>query len=160
MCFDLSQVKFFGNLNSPSFSMLDIHVQIREDFCTNKNDSTTRDQYQTEDIIEALQSGYDLPIALECETSQIFERLMERTLIITITNQQRFDTESYASGGPIVKESTLTWSEIPTRPVKRNIRIEESILERDDNQFMSINGVTDDEDTFFTLKKWSDETRT
>ena len=75
-------------------------------------------------------------------------------------NQERFDTESYASGGPIVKESTLVWSEIPTHSVKRNIRVEESILERDDNQFMSINGVTDDEDTFFTLKKWSDGTRT
>ena len=54
MCFDLSKVKLFGNYNSPSYSVLDIHIQIKEEYCTNKNDSTTRDKYQTEDIIEAL----------------------------------------------------------------------------------------------------------
>lgn len=77
-----------------------------------------------------------------------------------MTNQQRFDTESYGSGGPIIKESILTWSDLPAHPIKRNMRIEESILERDDNRIMSISGVTNDEDTFFSLKTWSDETRT
>lgn len=47
MCFDLSKVKLYGNMNSASFSVLDINVQIRDEFCTNRDAETFFYEYST-----------------------------------------------------------------------------------------------------------------
>ena len=68
-----------------------------------------------------------------------------------MTNQERFVQEDYTSEIPIVKESVLKWYEFPTRPVSRVLEVQQTILERDDNLFISLSGITGEEDTFFTI---------
>lgn len=72
---------------------------------------------------------------------------------MTLTNKQRFVADDYSSEVPIVKESEMNFYEIPTRPVVRIFQVERMILERDDNLFISLSGITEEEDTFFTIEE-------
>ena len=59
--------------------------------------------------------------------------------------------EDYSSDVPVVKESVLNFYEFPTRPVERIFEVEQTILERDDNLFISLSGITGKEDLFFEI---------
>ena len=47
----------------------------------------------------------------------------------------------------------MNFYEIPTRPVERIFQVQRMILERDDNLFISLSGITGEEDTFFTIEE-------
>ena len=72
---------------------------------------------------------------------------------MTVTNKQRFVADDYSSEVPIVKESEMNFYEIPTRPVVRIFQVQRMIVERDDNLFISLSGITGKEDTFFTIEE-------
>ena len=61
---------------------------------------------------------------------------------MTLTNKERFVQEDYTSKIPIVKELVMNWYEFPTRPVDHVFEVQKTILERDDNLFMSLTGLT------------------
>ena len=53
--------------------------------------------------------------------------------------------KDYTSGTPIKSEAVLRFSEIPSRQSKRNFQITESLIQREDNLFMTIEEVTEEE---------------
>ena len=60
--------------------------------------------------------------------------------------------EDYESDSPIIKESVLNWTEIPTQLSQvRYWQIEESQLERQDNLLIDLDAYTGVEETFFHL---------
>ena len=59
--------------------------------------------------------------------------------------------EDYSSDVPVVKESVLDFYELPTRPIERVFEVKQTILERDDNLFISLSGITEEEDLFFAI---------
>ena len=64
------------------------------------------------------------------------------------------------NGSPILRESVISWYEIPARPLKHYLEIEKTVLERDDNLFMSLSGITTKEESFFTVTESRDLSRT
>jgi len=61
--------------------------------------------------------------------------------------------EDYYSETPVFRESILTWYEVPSRPSRIIFEVEQTILERDDNIFMSFHGFTEDSETFFRISE-------
>ena len=59
--------------------------------------------------------------------------------------------EDYSSDVPVVKESVMSWYEMPTRPVECVFELEQTFLERDDNLLISLSGITGEEDKFFAI---------
>ena len=65
----------------------------------------------------------------------------------------RFDQEDYNFETAVVKESVITYYEIPSRPVNTIFEVQKTALSRDENLFMSLSGITSSEETFFLSLK-------
>ena len=78
-----------------------------------------------------------------CETSYDFEQLLKKVYFTTLSNEQRFDTESYGTeDGPIVNESTIRYSMMPSRPQRQRMKVHQRIAEFDDNLLFSVGGMS------------------
>ena len=51
----------------------------------------------------------------------------------------------------VVEESVISYFEIPKQPVIRFMEVQKTILERDDNLFMSLSGLTGVEETLISI---------
>lgn len=71
------------------------------------------------------------------------------TTIYTLTNSHRFDP--LASGDPLTAEAVLTGYETPMRPQRYSYDVRKTVLERDDNIYVSIPALTTSSTEFFTI---------
>ena len=62
----------------------------------------------------------------------------------------RFKDDEYHDS-PIIKETQLEFKEISIVPRVVISQIEEQIIVREDNSFMALNGLTEKEDTIFSI---------
>ena len=72
-------------------------------------------------------------------------------MIGILQNRKRLETDKYDEGRPIVKESILNLLHFPKRPLRQDFEISETLIEHEDNLFMSIESVTTQESTAFQL---------
>ena len=77
-----------------------------------------------------------------------------------LTNTQRFDQESYSTGGPVISESVIKFFNFPVIREDRIFTINETILSYDNNLLMPVVGVTDNEETFFSVSELTTQSRT
>ena len=68
---------------------------------------------------------------------------------MTIANSRRFDQDDFESESPVKGEATITFFHFPTTRISHIYRIEETVLEREDNIWMAIAGFTSIEETYF-----------
>ena len=64
----------------------------------------------------------------------------------------RFQDDEYHNS-PIISESKLEWKQLPIIPYTSIMQIEEQIIVNEDNLLMAITGLTDKEDTIFSIKE-------
>ena len=50
--------------------------------------------------------------------------------------------------------------EVPARPIRQLMEVQQTILELDDNLVISLSGITEKEETFFSIVKKDQRTRT
>ena len=67
-------------------------------------------------------------------------------------NQKRFVTQDYSSADPVAKEMVFKYISVPATPVAYKFEIQRTLLETDDNILMSIPGLTEKENEFFSIK--------
>lgn len=129
-------------------------MDINDEFCENFEDSENNllDASNIAGVIRALESDASIKVPSKCKTSELYEMLAGQVDIVTLTNGQRFETENYKSGGPIVNEATITFYEMPIRPVKKTHYIQQDQIETDDNLIMSITGLTDGAGVYFSMQ--------
>ena len=56
--------------------------------------------------------------SMHCETSLEYKKITKAVSFTTLTNQQRFEAETYNTETPVVKESTLEYTIIPEQPTR------------------------------------------
>ena len=61
--------------------------------------------------------------------------------------------DDYESDTPISKHLQISWLDIPLRPMLKHFEIQRTILTREDNLLMAVEGATGKEDTFFEVKE-------
>ena len=72
--------------------------------------------------------------------------------IVLLQNQHRFQQDLYGES-PIVKESVLNWIPFPSIDIVEIMSISELKIEREDNVFMAIESVTEENDKGFQIKQ-------
>ena len=78
-----------------------------------------------------------------------FERAFDSKRIALWVNRKRLNLLDYTSETPIIKESHLHQMTIPKQVKSVEYDVHLSELEREDNLLMTLNGITDIEDSFF-----------
>ena len=69
-----------------------------------------------------------------------------------LTNNQRFIQDSYG-GSPVIKESVLKYVAAPSAPQMVIYDVTSTELEYDDNLVISLEGITNEEETYFTVQE-------
>ena len=54
---------------------------------------------------------------------------------------------------PVIKESIISYYEIPSIPIRHQLSLQDTILDYDNNMFMSLAGITDQEVDFFEVQE-------
>ena len=68
-------------------------------------------------------------------------------------NQQRLMLDDYTSESPVNNYLEIEWQPIPNWPELQRFELKRSIIEREDNLFMAIDGLTNKEESFFKVEK-------
>ena len=69
-----------------------------------------------------------------------------------LLNHERFSSDTY-NEPCVIQESEMKIFDMPTRSLRRDFGIQQTTLELDDNRFMSLSGITDEEQTFFSIEE-------
>ena len=77
----------------------------------------------------------------------------------TLTNQGRFDDYDYRSETPLVREAVINWYEFPARPVRLIFEVQQTIVNYDDNMFISLSTLTQEEEKFYQIAFKEQRTR-
>ena len=77
----------------------------------------------------------------------------------TLTNQGRFDDYDYRSETPLVREAVINWYEFPARPVRLIFEVQQTIVNYDDNMFISLSSLTQEEEKFYQIAFKEQRTR-
>ena len=68
-------------------------------------------------------------------------------------NNQRFLPHDYSGGPPIQSYVQVEWQYVSLRPETQFYEVKRSIIQREDNLFMAIGGLTNKQDSFFEIEK-------
>mmetsp|Transcript_13143 Transcript_13143/g.16723 ORF Transcript_13143/g.16723 Transcript_13143/m.16723 type:complete len:137 (-) Transcript_13143:900-1310(-) len=80
--------------------------------------------------------------------------------IMTLSNTEEFDHESYLTETPITKKSLINYYTMPITRTARNIYIHRGQVSHDDTLLMAIAGVTGVESDFFSMEEQTSHSRT
>ena len=69
------------------------------------------------------------------------------------------DLQDYTSSTPVIKESFVQFGSIPRAPKTSLFYFKLGELVREDNLLMALDGITDKDDTYFTLERKPDYER-
>ena len=61
--------------------------------------------------------------------------------------------DDYTSPSPINEYLAIEWQSIPLWPEVQNFELKRTIIAREDNLVMAIDGLTNKEESFFTVEK-------
>ena len=71
--------------------------------------------------------------------------------IALLHNRKRFESDLYDSNTPIVSETNIKWIKFPRKQMRKNFNIKETFVNREDNLFMDLYGVTEQDESAFDL---------
>ena len=117
-CFDHSSVQIMNDRNAGKVKQLIINFKIPASQCA--NDTNT----------------------MECVPIVEYEQELSWKFITILQNRKRLETDRYDGGSPIVKESFLGFFSFPKGQLRYDFEISETLIEHEDNLFMSIDSFT------------------
>ena len=97
---------------------------------------------------------------IDCHLDAEHDYLIDLMEIMILSNYQHFDQDDYESESPIRGASIIDFFRMPTRSIRHKFRIQQHALEREDNIVMAIPGLSEIEESYFTIEKEDIETRT
>lgn len=117
MCIDNSKIVLQGNEDELYYQNFFVEIDVQPEFC------------------DALHHVY-------CYPSEIFKQMTQEVGFYTITNQRRFDPQSFTPY-PFIDESVITYFSDVNASQKRVQRVVRRSLEDDINLILSVPGVSD-----------------
>ena len=93
---------------------------------------------------------------LECILNLETETVLSNQLLFMWTNRKRLNLQDYSSPSPIIKESFLQFMSIPRQARTSIYYVRLAELVREDNLLMALDGITDKDDTFFSISHRKD----
>ena len=129
-CFDQSDIYIFNDYNSLVSGSLSIKFDSLKEFCRDANNTSPGD----------------------CIEEWDYRQKMIGKSIVLLQNQHRFQQDLYGDS-PIIKESVLNWIPFPSIDIVEIMSISELKIEREDNVFMAIESVTEENDKGFQIKQ-------
>ena len=87
------------------------------------------------------------------------EKVLDSIKVALILNHERFSADAYQESG-IIQETVLKFFDIPTLELRRDFGVSFTSVESNDNRFMALTGLTNEEQTFFSIKELDSSLRT
>lgn len=137
-CANQENISLRGNYWTATYEGLFFDFTIKEEYCVANNTN----------------------LNLDCGLKPEHELLVDKLQFMIVSNTKRFDQEDYVSDSSIHSQADLSFFFFPTSRIHRMLHLEETVLKRNDNTFMATTGMTDIEETFFSISPYDFHTRT